>query len=262
MPRDLAQPTILARCSTGQHPTGRVGRRVDPQQRDPLGSERRQRIGPDGRCTGHDRADLVRRVGQLGNHDHITGPQAELGGQRRDQFLGTDGRQHVHRVEVGHPVSAAQPLAVGLPDRGGAMHHRVAGGLGGIAEGGAHRQRHPVDRGADGQVDQAVGMLRGRRPGRQQAVPREVGQPADRRAAGPAARRRALVDGLLVQRGRLTFVGPGGVPAGPVVIGRGQFSSPIGGSAATSGSSLPVLPTLEAPPGDPSSSKKSTFARV
>ena len=61
--------------------------------------------------------------------------------------------------------------------------------------------------------------------------------------------------------GRLTLTGRPDIPGGRSSR-TGQFSSPIGGSAATNGSSLLILPTLDAPPGEPRSSKKSTFARV
>src|SRR4029077_18718438 len=60
--------------------------------------------------------------------------------------------------------------------------------------------------------------------------------------------------GFLAQR-RDPVPGEGGKPA------PARHSSALmpAGSAATTGWSLPVLPVLEAPPGDPRSSKKSTL---
>ena len=62
------------------------------------------------------------------------------------------------------------------------------------------------------------------------------------------------VPGFLGQR-RDPVPGEGGKPA------RERHSSALmpAGSAATTGWSLPVLPVLEAPPGEPRSSKKSTL---
>ena len=81
---------------------------------------------------------------------------------------------------------------------------------------------HRVDRGAHGQVDHA---------------PRE--------RPGLGRDRLELVPGV--------FREPGG---------EGHSSAACGGSAATAGTSLPTLPILEAPPGEPSSSKKSALSFV
>ena len=79
---------------------------------------------------------------------------------------------------------------------------------------------HLVDRGSHREVDQPAGMPRRPRPGRLERVPGKRRQPG----------------------------------------GQGQCSTSCGGSAAISGWSLLILPVLAAPPGEPRSSKNSTFA--
>ena len=101
---DLAQ--VLGR----QHPPGRVGRRVQPEQRGPLRAERRQRVGGDGPGAGQRRADLVGRVGELGVDDQVSGADAEVDGERRDQLLRADHGQHLVEAEPGHTVGAGQPV--------------------------------------------------------------------------------------------------------------------------------------------------------
>ena len=123
-----------------------------------------------------------------------------------------------------HLVGAGQPPRVRLAQREGALGRRVAREVAAVGERAAHRPRNPVHRRADGQVDQPVRMCGGPLLQIAQLVPRIGGQP--------------------------------GFPADA----HGQFSA-IGGSAATIGSSRWILPTRDAPPGEPSSSKKSTFAR-
>ena len=67
------------------------------------------------RGAGQRGADLVRRVGELGVDDQVAGPEAELGGQRGDQLLGADHRQHAVDAEPGHAVPAGQPVDGRLP---------------------------------------------------------------------------------------------------------------------------------------------------
>src|SRR6185312_8713441 len=86
------------------------------------------------------------------------------------------------------------------------------------------QRRDRIDRGADRQVDDAVRMRSGQRFGVDQGVPRELRQG---RRDGPA-----------------------------------QSPSPCGGRSLTTCGSFSVIPTLAAPPGDPSSTKKSALICV
>ena len=126
-------------------------------------------------------------------------------------------------------VTARQRVDGRLPQRRGAPGLRVARRVPRGAQGLADRRRHRVDRRPDRQVDHAVRVAAGDGRGGGQAVPRKVRQ-----------------------RGE----------AHPHADGPSRAHSPCGGSAGTGPTSRSTLPTLEAPPGDPSSSKKSTFAWV
>ena len=68
----------LAQMVGRQHAAGRVGRRVQPQQGRALGPERGQRVPGHRTGTGQRRADGVRRVGELGEDDQVSGPDAEV----------------------------------------------------------------------------------------------------------------------------------------------------------------------------------------
>src|SRR5262249_996805 len=118
---------------------------------------------------------------------------------------------------------AVQPPGGRVAQLGGPRGQRVAGRVGGRRQRVLDDRWHRVDRRADRQVNGAAGE-----------------------GAGLVPQRRQFVPGIL--RGAVG----GGHPCSALTSG---------GSAATTGWSLPTLPTLDAPPGEPSSSKKSTLTR-
>jgi len=129
--------------------------------------------------------------------------------------------QREHGVRVdADPVAAGQPSGRRLTQRRGAVGGRVPGSVGGRPERVLHHLRDRVHGRARGQVHDPVRMGPGFLAVRGEQIPGEPGQPC----------------------------------------GEGQLASPCGGSAATMGWSLLIFPTLEAPPGEPSSLKNSTFA--
>ena len=206
---------------------GRVGRRVQPDQGRPGVPQLGQVVGGDRRAPGQRRAHRVRRVGHGREDDQVTGPEPEQGGQPGHQLLGPDHRQRGLRGQPGRPPAAAQVPDDGGPQLRGARRERVARTVRRLGQRPLPDLRGRVDRGADGQVDDAVGM--GLRPG---LGPGE-GVPGKVREVGRAA--------TADRRGR-------------------HSSCSCGGSAAISGWSLSITPIFAAPPGEPRSSKKSTLA--
>ena len=97
----LARPVDhLAQVLRRQHPPGRVRRRVDPDQRDPPWAQRGQRVGPHPLRARQPGADLVGRVGQLGDRRLCaSGPRPEQRRQPGDELLGPDRRQDRHWVD-------------------------------------------------------------------------------------------------------------------------------------------------------------------
>src|SRR5262249_12828619 len=124
---------------------------------------------------------------------------------------------------------AAQPSRGRLTQPRGAVRLGIPGAVGGRGERLARHRGNRVDGRADGQVGDPVRVSLRELLVRCQPIPREVRQ---RDQEIPPVSGRA----------------------------RTQWSSACGGSAATTGWSLSILPTFEAPPGDPSSSKNSTLA--
>ncbi|CAB4927741.1 unannotated protein [freshwater metagenome] len=208
-------PQLLDR----QHPAVRVARGVQPHQHR-VGDVVRGHVAAQHRQPGHHRADLVGRVGDLGDH-HGARPQPEQGRQQRHQLLGAhrrdDRRDGAQRVGQRHAQPAPQPARRGEPDVGRAQRRRVARRVGRGGQRRAQDVRGRVHRRADGQVDHPPGVLGRAGAGRAQGVPGEVRQ-------------------------------------------RAGAHSPCGGSAATSGWSLAIFPVRAAPPGLPSSEKNSTLA--
>ena len=227
----------LAEVVDGQHPAGRVRRRVQPHQLHPLRPDRRQRVGGDGAGTGQPGADLVGRVGQRRLHHDVTRAEAEVPGQRGDQLLGADHRQHPGDVQPGHAEAAGQPVDRRLPGVRAADGERVPRRVGGRGEGPLHDLGRRVDGRADREVDEAVGVRT-----RTVAVRREV------------------VPGEVRQRGGNRTRRPPGCGGRRVVVAGGHSAFCGKDSAATSGWSLSITPSLAAPPGEPRSSKKSTLA--
>ena len=201
----------LAQVPGGQHPPGRVGRRVHPHQPAPARprpQSRQQAVGGDSRSSGQPRADVVGGVRQFGVHHHIAGSEPEHDRKPRDELLGADDGQHVIRRH-GNPVRARQP-----PGRRGTQprrspRRRVPGRVRGLGQGVADQVGHRIDGGPHGQVHGAVRMEPGFLAQRRDPVPGEGGKPARERHSSVAC----------------------------------------GGSAATTGWSLPILPLFEAPPG-------------
>ena len=118
-----------------------------------------------------------------------------------------------------HVERAGEPPGGRRTQLGGTRGQRVAGRVGGRDERVLDDRGHRVNRGAHGQVNRPAGEGAGLLRDRGELVPGVLGEPC----------------------------------------GEGHSSAACGGSAATSGWSLPILPTLDAPPGEPSSSKKSTL---
>ena len=169
--------------------------------------------------------------------DQVARSQAQLRGQRGDQLLGADHRQHALDTELGHAVPAGQPVdrclpGLDPPDRGG-----VARRVGRRLEGTADDVRRRVDGGPDRQVDDPVGMGACLLGVRRELVPGKVGQ--------------------AMRHGNRDF---------ETALARllnhrcGHSSCSWGGSAATSSWSWSISPSLAAPPGEPRSSKKWTLA--
>ena len=251
-PRSRAQATTLRRCSAGSTwPVGLDGR-VHPDQRGPLRARARAgrpsavRLGP-----GQPGPHVVGGVGQLGEDDHVARADPEQRRQPGDELLGADRGSTSRRVD-GDPVPAPQPARRRLAQPRRPVGRRIAGAVGGLG------QRAPDDAAAPGPrgcrprgrrsrpgcaapllVRRAAGPT-GSPAARSRFPVRHVRRPADARAA-PCARRRPAA-------------------RSPAACGPASVSSACGGSAATIGWSLSILPTLEAPPGEPRSSKNSTFA--
>ncbi len=206
----------LAQVLGGQDLPGRVGRRVDPDELHPLGTDRGERVGPDHPGAGQAHTDLVRRVADLGDDHLVPRAGAEQRGQPRDKLLGADRGQHPELTRGA--ARPGQPARDRGPQLRGAGGQRVAGRVGGPDEGLPDDRGDRIDRRADREVDDAVRMGGGEGLGRLQQVPGEIRQ----------GRRQSA-----------------------------QCASPRGACATTKVASLSILPTLEAPPGEPRSSKNS-----
>jgi hypothetical protein len=209
----------LAQVPGRQDPAGGVGRRVHPHQPDPGRAGPEQAVRGQRRGPGDPGADVVRRVRQLGLEHHVTGTEPEHDRKPGDEFLGADDGQHVLRRH-GNAVVAGQPAGRRGPQPGRSPGRGVTGGVGGGRQGVADKAGHRIDRRPHGKIHGAVRMVPGFLAQRRDPVPRESGKPA--------------------REGHSSALMPAG-------------------SAATTGWSLPVLPALEAPPGEPRSSKKSTL---
>ena len=219
--------------------TGRVGRRVHPDQ----GHVRRvaggRVVGGDGHAPRQAGAHVVRRVGQRRDQHLAARCQPEQRRQQRHRLLGPDRGHHLRRrhrcAEPGHPGHQR------FSQRGGADGQRVAGVVRRRRQGVRHQAWRRVDGCADRQVDDAARVGAGLLAVRREPVPREGGQTRARRPPGTGGR-----------RGRRH--------------GRAQWPSVFlpSGTAMMTGWSRSTGPTLEAPPGEPMvvvSVKKSTFAR-
>ncbi len=227
----------LAHPRGRKHPPGRVGRRVEPGQPDWLGAGCFRIVGGHGLRPCEPRPDVVGRVGKLRKADGVAGSAAEQRREPGDEFLGADYRQHGVRVGS-DPVPAREPAGSRGTQRRRSPGQRVAGRVRCRRERCLDYGGNGVDRSADRQVSDAVRVRGGDRRRGCQPVPWKFRQPRCQRRLHPA--------GLLIsdRHGQ---------------IATGQCSAACGGSAATSGWSLPIFPVLEAPPGEPRSSKNSTL---
>ena len=170
------------------------------------------------------------------------------------------------RRTSGRPPPGCTTTSPGAePQQGRQPGHQLLG-----ADRRQHRRpgRRPVHRDAANQPDRrpraapacrgsAGSRARRRRPRAPGVRPRGWGRPACRptgRRCRPGGARRGLGE-----RGQPV---PGEVrqPAGRAPLGVSARLCSCGGSAAISGWSLSILPSLAAPPGEPRSSKNSTFA--
>ena len=225
MPRSRHHSTTLRRCSAGStRPVGLDGEfsqssagRSGPSA---VSESAATRAG-----AGERGADLVGRVGQLGEDDQVAGAEAEVDRQRGDQLLGADHRQHLVEAEPGDAVRAGQPVEGGLPGR-----------RPGRSWSGSRASPRP----------------RAAPPGR----PRASGRPAYRsrgRRCRPGAPGRARPAAASLSQGKSGR-------REETVSGVTYSSCSCGGSAATSAWSWSISPIFAAPPGEPRSSKKWTLA--
>ncbi len=212
----------------GQHPARRVGRGVQPDQGHAVRrAEHRFAASQQG-------TDLVGRICRCRYPDPVARPEPELARKLRDQFLGPDHRQNGGRLDD-HPEPARQPARRRVPQLRRAGGGRIARGVRRRRKGVLNRERGRVHRRADRQVDDAVRVCAGLVRERRKSIPGEVRQPY------PG------VAGLPERSGR---------PCRP-----GQ-DSPCGANVATLGGSNSSAPTFDAPPGEPSSSKKTALVSV
>ena len=117
MPRSRHQSTTLRRCSGGStRPVGLDGEFSQSSAGRSGPSEVSESVATDAGA-GQRRADLVGRVGQLGEDDQVTGAEAEVHRQRGDQLLRADHRQHLVEAEPGDAVRGSQPVEGRLPGR-------------------------------------------------------------------------------------------------------------------------------------------------
>ncbi|CAB4933985.1 unannotated protein [freshwater metagenome] len=173
----------LAKVVDTEHLAGRIGRRVDEDQRGAFGAETIQSVCTKNSCTGEQRTHFVCGIRQFGDDDKIIGTQTQQTRQPGDHFLGADGRKHRVGRDTGDRVATFERRHRGLPQRGGTDGRRVTGLVG-------HRvQRDPnhlgdrVDGRADRQIHDAVRVRRRLLLGSGQRVPRKVGQRRCHRSA-------------------------------------------------------------------------------
>ena len=92
----------------GQHLTGRVRRRVDPEQPYPRRARASSRLSyVTGSAPASSAPDGVGRVGERRQRDRLAGADAEQRRQQRDEFLAADRRQHADAVR--RPEPAGRP---------------------------------------------------------------------------------------------------------------------------------------------------------
>lgn len=163
----------------GQDATGRVGRRVEPEQLQAGRVQLRRIVVDDGLGAAEAGAHLVRRVGEARVRHLVARAETELRRQPGHQLLGPDDRQD---VLVRHPGRAEPPLHPAgdrVTQLGGPPHRRIAGAVRGGDERPLDQLGHRVDGRADGQVHDAVRVDGGRRLVGRELVPGE-----DREAGG------------------------------------------------------------------------------
>ncbi len=227
-----------------QYPAGRVGRRVHPEQAHPGAVQLVHRVVLDRLGAAQARAHLVGRVGQPRVGDLVAGAEAELGRQPGHQLLGADGRQDGLRADPGADAPV-QPAGDRLSQLQRAPDGRVARRVGVRGQRLLDHLGDRVHRGADGEVADAARVGQGGRLVRLQLVPGEDGEPVGNAARRPRVARE--------RRARA-------VAAHSFVATDRQWSAFCGGRAAMNGWSRSIRPSFEAPPGEPRSSKNSTFA--
>jgi hypothetical protein len=163
----------LAEVVDAEHGAGRVARRVEEDQRGRPGADLGQRIRAHDLGVGQPGADVVGRVGQLGHHDRVIGPQPDQRGKPRDEFLGADHGQHGTVGEIGDAVPPLERGRHRRPQRGGAGRRRVAGRRTGRSQGIPDHRGDRVHGGTHRQVDDAVGVCTCHRRHVGERVPRE-----------------------------------------------------------------------------------------
>ena len=222
-----------------EHPPGRVTRRVEVDDRWDARAELGQRVRRDHLRSGQPRADLVGGVGQFRNHHRIVGAQAQKGRQPGDEFLCADHRQHGVLGQTGDAVAAGECGHRRRPQLRRAGRPGISGDRGRLCQRRPDDGRHRIDRRAHREVHDAVRMSTRDGGDLRQGVPGEhrqrLGDPQQPAGAGCGRRGRGV---------------------------RRQSSSPLGGRSLTTCGSFSVSPTLEAPPGEPSSAKKSALIAV
>ena len=259
-----------AQLLRAQYPAGRVGGAVEPQQLQAApGPGRRRVVVGDRLGAGQQRADLVRRVGQPGVADLVALAQVEQRGQPADQFLGADQRQDVRAGRVPARRARRAGSRRRVAQRGGAVRRSGSRGC---------RRRRSAPAGSrSGTGSTGVPTERSTTPSGCAAAAALYGSSLSQ---GKTGRRAETAD-----TGLLTFSTSGGTRVRAPYGGRRRRTGPMagsgrtgprrrvgaagrhrrghwfcGGSAAMKGWSRSIRPSLEAPPGEPSSSKNSTFA--
>ncbi len=241
LPRPLHRPAELR---DGQHPPGRVGRRVQPEQPHPGRVQLGHVVVLDRLGAAQPRPDLVRRVGQARVRHLVAGAEPEVGRQPGHQFLGAERRQDGLRTDLGADP-AVQPAGDRLAEFQRAPDRRVPGRVGGGRQGLLDHLGDGVHRGADREVAEPARVGERRLLVRLQLVPREDREKIRYAARRPRVSRKRRVRSVV----RAHSSGA-----------TDQWSAFCGGRAAMNGWSFSIRPSFEAPPGEPRSSKNSTFA--
>ena len=133
------------------------------------------RIDGDGSGSGQASANVVGRVGDLGDQDLLARSHAEQEGDPRDSFLGADRGDHATWADV-HHAAARAPGQDCLTHLGCADNRRVAVRVGGLGKGFTDEVGGVIDGGSDAQITDSPGMRCCTRFGGRKLIPGEFWQ--------------------------------------------------------------------------------------